>query len=132
ATRVGADAYARQLATEARRFALTRSELVDGTNRILQLVQWALVPTAALLAISQFTVQHHSWRRAIAGVIAGVVAMIPEGLVLLTSLAFAVATVTLARRRVLVQELRAVEGLARGDIVLLEKHGEMNEGLMQF
>src|SRR5207302_6916078 len=91
ATRVGADAYARRLAHEARRFTLTRSELVDGTNQILRLVQWVLVPTATLLAISQFTVQHHAWRRAIAGVIAGVVAMIPEGLVLLTSLAFAVA-----------------------------------------
>ena len=132
ATRVGADAYARRLATEARRFTLTRSELVDGTNRILQLVQWALVPTATLLAISQFTVQHHSWRRAIAGVIAGVVAMIPEGLVLLTSLAFAVATVTLARGRVLVQELPAVEGLARVDIVLLDKTGTITEGVMRF
>lgn len=132
ATRVGADSYARRLATEARRFALTRSELVDGTNRILQLVQWALVPTATLLAISQFTVQHHAWREAIAGVIAGVVAMIPEGLVLLTSLAFAVATVSLARRRVLVQELPAVEGLARVDIVLLDKTGTITEGVMRF
>ena len=132
ATRVGADAYARRLATEARRFTLTRSELVDGTNRILQLVQWALVPTATLLAISQFTVQHHSWRKAAAGVIAGVVAMIPEGLVLLTSLAFAVATVTLARGRVLVQELPAVEGLARVDVVLLDKTGTITEGVMRF
>ena len=132
ATRVGPDAYARRLATEARRFTLAKSELVDGTNRILQLVQWALVPTATLLAISQFTVQHHSWRRAIAGVIAGVVAMIPEGLVLLTSLAFAVATVTLARRRVLVQELPAVEGLARVDVVLLDKTGTITEGVMRF
>jgi cation-transporting ATPase E len=132
ATRVGADAYARCLATEARRFTLTRSELVDGTNYILRLVQWALIPTATLLAISQFTVQHHSWHRAIAGVIAGVVAMIPEGLVLLTSLAFAVATVTLARGRVLVQELPAVEGLARVDIVLLDKTGTITEGVMRF
>jgi len=132
ATRVGADAYARRLAHEARRFTLTRSELVDGTNQILRMVQWALVPTATLLAISQFTVQHHSWRRAIAGVIAGVVAMIPEGLVLLTSLAFAVATVTLARGRVLVQELPAVEGLARVDIVLLDKTGTITEGVMRF
>jgi cation-transporting ATPase E len=132
ATRIGAEAYARRLATEARRFTLTRSELVDGTNRILQLVQWALVPTATLLAISQFIVQHHSWRKAVAGVIAGVVAMIPEGLVLLTSLAFAVAAVSLARRRVLVQELAAVEGLARVDIVLLDKTGTITEGVMRF
>jgi cation-transporting ATPase E len=98
----------------------------------LKLVQWALVPTAALLAISQYSVQHHSWRKAVAGVIAGVVAMIPEGLVLLTSLAFAVATITLARRRVLVQELPAVEGLARVDVVILDKTGTITEGVMRF
>ena len=60
--------------------------------------------------------------------IAGVVAMVPEGLVLLTSLAFAVAAVTLARRRVLVQELPAVEGLARVDVVCLDKTGTLTEG----
>jgi magnesium-transporting ATPase (P-type) len=131
ATRVGADAYVRRLATEARRFTLARSELVDGTNRILQLVQWAIVPTAILLAFSQFKA-FHSGRRAVAGVIAGVVAMIPEGLVLLTSLAFAVAAVSLARKRVLVQELPAVEGLARVDVVVLDKTGTLTEGVMRF
>ena len=131
ATRVGADSYARQLATEARRFTLTRSELVDGTNRILRYVQWALVPTAALLVISQFSALD-SFRAAFAGAIAGVVAMIPEGLVLLTSLAFAVAAVTLAGRRVLVQELPAVEGLARVDTVMLDKTGTITEGVMCF
>jgi cation-transporting ATPase E len=131
AMRVGADSYARRLATEARRFTLTRSELVDGTNRILRLVQWALVPTAALLAISQFAALD-GFRAAVAGAIAGVVAMIPEGLVLLTSLAFAVAAVTLARRRVLVQELPAVEGLARVDTVVLDKTGTITEGVMCF
>ena len=64
--------------------------------------------------------------------IAGVVAMIPEGLVLLTSLAFAVAAVALARRRVLVQELPAVEGLARVDVVVLDKTGTITEGVMRF
>ena len=131
ATSVGAYAYARRLATEARRFTLVRSELVDGTNRILQLVQWAIVPTAILLAFSQFAATD-STRAAMAGVIAGVVAMIPEGLVLLTSLAFAVATITLARQRVLVQELPAVEGLARVDVVVLDKTGTITEGVMRF
>ncbi|MDQ1456165.1 MAG: cation-transporting P-type ATPase [Actinomycetota bacterium] len=131
ATHVGPDAYARRLATEARRFTLTRSELVDGVNQILRYVQWALLPTAVLLAFSQFRVQDSN-RAAIAGVVAGVVAMVPEGLVLLTSLAFGVAAVTLARRHVLVQELPAVEGLARVDIVLLDKTGTLTEGVIRF
>jgi cation-transporting P-type ATPase E len=131
ATRVGSDAYARRLATEARRFTLTRSELMDGINRILQYVQWALVPTAALLAFSQFKVQHTT-HAAIAGVVAGVVAMVPEGLVLLTSLAFGVAAMTLASRQVLVQELPAVEGLARVDVILLDKTGTLTEGVIGF
>src|SRR5439155_16584023 len=131
ATRVGADAYARRLATEARRFELTRSELVDGLNQILRYVQWALLPTAVLLAFSQFRVQHSN-RAAIAGVVAGIVAMVPEGLVLLTSLAFGVAAVTLARRHVLVQELPAVEGLARVDVILLDKTGTLTEGVIKF
>jgi cation-transporting ATPase E len=131
ATRVGADAYARRLATEARRFTLVRSELMNGINTILRYVTWALFPTAALLALSQFRA-HEGWREAMAGVVAGVVAMVPEGLVLLTSIAFAVAAVTLARRQVLVQELPAVEGLARVDVVCLDKTGTLTEGIIEF
>ncbi|MDQ1379316.1 MAG: cation-transporting P-type ATPase, partial [Actinomycetota bacterium] len=130
-TRVGADAYARRLAAEARRFTRTRSELMDGINQILRYVQWALVPTAVLLAFSQFKVQETN-RAAIAGVVAGVVAMVPEGLVLLTSLAFGVAAVSLARRQVLVQELPAVEGLARVDVILLDKTGTLTQGVIGF
>ena len=131
ATAVGPDAYARRLATEARRFALTRSELMDGINQILRFVQWALLPTAALLAVSQF-LTHHDVHDAVSGTVAGVVAMVPEGLVLLTSIAFAVAAVSLARRQVLVQELPAVEGLARVDTVLLDKTGTLTQGVIEF
>lgn len=132
ATAVGADAYARRLATEARRFALVHSEIQAGINQILRYVTWALLPTAAVLALSQFAAQHESWREAVTGTVAGVVAMVPEGLVLLTSLAFAVAAVSLARRRVLVQELPAVEGLARVDVVCVDKTGTITEGAIEF
>jgi cation-transporting ATPase E len=131
ATRVGADAYARRLAAEARRFTLVSSELMAGINTILRYVTWAILPTAALLALSQFRA-HEDWREAVSGVVAGVVAMVPEGLVLLTSIAFAVAAVTLARRQVLVQELPAVEGLARVDVVCLDKTGTLTEGSIRF
>ncbi|MDQ1521256.1 MAG: cation-transporting P-type ATPase [Actinomycetota bacterium] len=131
ATRVGDDAYARRLAKEARRFTLVRSELMSGINRILRYVTWALLPTAVLLALSQFRA-YPGWRDAMAGVVAGTVAMVPEGLVLLTSLAFAVAAVSLARRNVLVQELPAVEGLARVDVVCLDKTGTLTQGTIKY
>ncbi len=129
ATRVGAEAYAVKLAADARRFTRTRSELIDGINRILTYVTYAIVPTAALLFVSQLR-SHDSWRRAVSGAVAGTVAMVPEGLVLLTSLAFAVAAVRLARRQVLVQELPAVEGLARIDVLCIDKTGTLTEGAL--
>jgi len=130
ATRVGADSYARKLAAEARRFELTRSELMDGINTILRIVTWVLIPVCALLLWSQS--RDHSTEVALRFTVAGVVAMVPEGLVLLTSIAFMVAALALARRQVLVQELPAVEGLARVDIVCLDKTGTLTEGEIVF
>ncbi len=127
ATRVGMDAYAAKLTIEARRFTLTHSELRSGIDRILTYVTYAIVPTAVLLFVSQLRLKD-GWRHAVSGAVAGTVAMVPEGLVLLTSLAFAVAVMRLARRRVLVQELAAVEGLARVDVLCIDKTGTLTEG----
>ncbi|MGH3233939.1 MAG: HAD-IC family P-type ATPase [Streptosporangiaceae bacterium] len=131
ATEVGAAAYARQLAAEARRFTLVRSELMEGINRMLRYVTWAIVPVAALMLISQLHV-YHSVRAALTGTVAALVGMVPQGLVLLTSVAFGVAAVTLARRRVLVQQLPAVEGLARVDVVCFDKTGTLTDGTIAF
>jgi cation-transporting ATPase E len=131
ATAVGDDAYARKLAAEARRFALTRSELIDGLNRILRYVTWAIFPVAVLLLVSQYNA-NDDWRDAVISTVAGVVGMVPQGLVLLTSVAFGVAAVTLAARKVLVQELPAVEGLARVDIVCFDKTGTLTDGSIVF
>jgi cation-transporting ATPase E len=127
ATSVGIDAYAARIAQDARRFTLTGSELRSGIDRILRYVTWAIVPTAALLFVSQLRT-HDGWREAMSGAVAGTVAMVPEGLVLLTSIAFSVAVVRLARQRVLVQELPAVEGLARVDVLCIDKTGTLTEG----
>jgi cation-transporting ATPase E len=127
ATRVGREAYAANLAHEARRFTLTYSELRHAIDRILTFVTFAIVPTATLLFISQLRSQS-SVRAALSSSVAGTVAMVPEGLVLLTSLAFAVGVVRLAKRRVLVQELQAVEGLARIDVLCIDKTGTLTEG----
>jgi len=131
ATDVGAEAYARKLAAQARRFTLVRSELIDGINRILRYVTWAIPPVALLLVISQLH-SHENLRDTIAGTVAALVGMVPQGLVLLTSIAFGVAAVTLARRQVLVQQLPAVEGLARVDVVCLDKTGTLTDGAVEF
>jgi cation-transporting P-type ATPase E len=127
ATRVGREAYAVQLTEEARRFTLARSELRAGVDQILKYVTWALVPTAALLFVSQLRLDH-GVREGLRGAVAGTVAMVPEGLVLLTSVAFAVGVVRLGRRQVLVRELPAVETLARVDVVCFDKTGTITAG----
>ncbi len=127
ATKVGEDAYARKLASQARQFTLVRSELRDGINRILRWITWILFPVGALLLYSQFKV-YHDYHHAIPSAVAGLVGMIPQGLVLLTSIVFAVSVIDLARRNVLVQELPAVEGLARVDVVCLDKTGTLTDG----
>jgi cation-transporting P-type ATPase E len=127
ATKVGRESYAARIAADARRFSLTRSELRSGIDTILTWVTVAIVPTGVLLFWSQLRARG-GWREAMSGAVAGTVAMVPEGLVLLTSLAFGVAVVRLARRRVLVQELPAVEGLARVDVLCIDKTGTLTEG----
>jgi magnesium-transporting ATPase (P-type) len=127
ATRVGAEAYAAQLAEQARRFTLTRSELRSGIDQILRIVTWLLIPTATLLFISQLR-SNENVSGALSGAVAGTVAMVPEGLVLLTSVAFAIGVIRLARQKVLVQELPAVEVLARVDVLCIDKTGTLTEG----
>ena len=127
AVKVGREAYAVKIAEDARKFTVTHSELRSGIDTILTYVTYAIIPTAALLFWSQLRA-HDSWRLAVSGAVAGTVAMVPEGLVLLTSLAFAVAVVRLAKQRVLVQELQAVEGLARVDVLCVDKTGTLTEG----
>jgi cation-transporting ATPase E len=129
-SKVGAEAYAVQLAEEARRFTLVRSELMSTINRIITIVTWILVPTAVLQLVSSVWLGDEAVRESIIGAVAGVVGMVPEGLVLLTSVAFAVGVVRLARRRTLVQELPAIEVLARVDTVCVDKTGTITEGAL--
>jgi cation-transporting ATPase E len=125
ATDVGASSYAARMEAQARRFSLIRSELQQGTNAILRLVTWVMVPTGAALVLTQLLRSHQRSDDAVRGSVAGVAAMVPEGLVLLTSIAFAVGALRLARQRVLVQELPAVEGLARVDVLCIDKTGTL-------
>ncbi|MGW0498304.1 HAD-IC family P-type ATPase [Streptomyces sp. NPDC003007] len=130
ATKVGREAYAAQLAEEASRFTLVQSELRSGISTILKYVTWMMVPTAIGLVISQLVVKENAFDDSVARTVGGIVPMVPEGLVLLTSVAFAIGVIRLGRKQCLVQELPAIEGLARVDTVCLDKTGTLTEGGM--
>ncbi|MDA8047799.1 MAG: HAD-IC family P-type ATPase [Actinomycetota bacterium] len=125
-TAVGSDSYASRLADRARRFSLADSELMSGINRLLRWLSWTMVVIAPVLFVREL--QSQPWRVAIRLAVAGLVGMIPEGLVLLTTLAFLAGVMRLARQRVLVQELPAVETLARVDSLCVDKTGTLTEG----
>ncbi|MEU9382710.1 HAD-IC family P-type ATPase [Streptomyces sp. NPDC048279] len=130
ATKVGREAYAAQLAEEASRFTLVHSELRSGISTILKYVTWMMVPAAIGLVATQLVVKNNGLKDAVARTVGGIVPMVPEGLVLLTSVAFAIGVIRLARQQCLVQELPAIEGLARVDTVCLDKTGTLTEGGM--
>ncbi|HAP76848.1 MAG TPA: magnesium-transporting ATPase, partial [Acidimicrobiaceae bacterium] len=122
-TKVGAENYAAKLAEEARRFTLVNSPLRNDVNRIVTFIGYIIIPLGILLASSQFLRRDETWQQSIISTVAGLVGMVPEGLVLLTSVAFAVGVVRLAQRRCLVQELPAIEVLARVDVLCADKTG---------
>ena len=127
ATRVGRESFASGLTEQAKKFALTNSELRDAINKFIRIVSYFLVPVGVLLLTSQLIRAELPVKEAVRGTIAGVVMMVPDGLVLLTSIAMAVSVIRLAQRRVLVQDLPAVEVLARVDTVCADKTGTLTE-----
>ena len=131
---VGADAYVHRIAAEAKVFTRTRSEIQDVLDRLLRYITWVLVVAAPLQMWSQFHVKDDgaSWRDAVIRSVGGLVGLVPEGLVLLTTLAFVTAAVKLTREQVLVQELPAVEGLARVSTVCLDKTGTLTTGAILY
>jgi cation-transporting ATPase E len=131
ATKVGRDAYAAKLADEASKFTLVKSELRNGINTILQLVTYLLIPAGLLTIYSQLFTTHAGWRESVLRMVGALVPMVPEGLVLMTSIAFAVGVIRLGARECLVQELAAIEGLARVDVVCADKTGTLTENAMR-
>jgi cation-transporting ATPase E len=131
ATKVGRHAYAAKLAEEASKFTLVNSELRSGINKILQFITYLLWPAGLLTIYTQLFTTDVGWRRAVLAMVGALVPMVPEGLVLMTSIAFAVGVVRLGRRQCLVNELPAIEGLARVDVVCADKTGTLTENGMR-
>lgn len=139
-TAVGADSFAAKLTADAKRFSLVNSELRSSIDRILRWITWAIFPIALIVVNANMqaaggweqAIASGAWEEAATASIAAVIAMIPLGLVLMTSIAFAVGAVKLGAHQVLVNELPAVEGLARVDVICLDKTGTITTGEIRF
>ena len=131
ATKVGREAYAAKLAEEASKFTLVKSELRSGINKILQFITYLLIPAGLLIIYTQLFTTDAGWRESVLRMVGALVPMVPEGLVLMTSIAFAVGVIRLGRRQCLVNELPAIEGLARVDVVCADKTGTLTENGMR-
>ncbi|NBX23835.1 MAG: HAD family hydrolase, partial [Microbacteriaceae bacterium] len=138
--RIGSETYASKITLEARRFSMVNSELRNALARIVRWITWLLIPVMAIVINGQMqahggwtvAISDGQWLDATVASIASIISMIPQGLVLITSIAFAVSAVKLARAQVLVQELPAVEGLARVDVICFDKTGTLTEGEIVF
>lgn len=129
--RVGEDNYTSKISKDAKYIKKLNSLLLDSLNKIIKLVSIVIIPIGVLLFINQFFIVKNTFGDAIVNVVAALIAMIPEGLVLLTSTVLAVSAISLARKNVLVSQLYSIETLARVDTVCFDKTGTLTEGTME-
>ncbi len=128
---IGRENYAEKITESAKYYKAPNSEIMKWVNRIIHIVAYAIIPIGAMLFCKQYFSAHISYHHAVVSTVAAMIGMIPEGLVLLTSMVFAVGVMRLSRHRALVQELSAIETLARVDTLCLDKTGTLTEGTMQ-
>lgn len=130
-TAVGKDNFAEQLTSEAKTKKTGNSELTKVLSRMIAVLTVVIIPVGLGLFYSQYQASE-SIKQAVLGTVAALVSMIPEGLMLLTSVAFAVGAANLARKKVLVQALPSIETLARVDVICLDKTGTITDGTLKF
>lgn len=127
-TEVGHDCYMEKLSSEAKQFKRYKTELQRNLDTILKFISIIIVPLGIILFAKQYWISGSTCEQAALDTVAAVLGMIPEGLVLLTSVALALGAVRLARRSTLVRELFCIETLARVDTLCLDKTGTITEG----
>lgn len=130
-TQVGENSYAAGLTRKAKSKKRATSEMQNTLRRMIKVISILIIPAGILLFLSQRAARDATYSSAIVGTVAGVIGMIPEGLVLLTSISFILGVGRLAKKRALVQEMEAIEALARVNVLCLDKTGTITTGELE-
>ena len=128
---VGKDNYANNLIKEATSIKGNSSYLQNTINKILKIITFLIVPVGVLLFVSQYFYSGQSYNEAILSTVAGIIGMIPEGLVLLTSIALTAGVIKMAKKNVIVEKLHGIEILSCTDVLCLDKTGTITDGTME-
>lgn len=128
---VGKNNYANKLVKEAASIKDEDSYLQKTINNILKILTILIVPISILLFVTQYFTSGQSYSEAILGTVAGIIGMIPDGLVLLTSVALTAGVVKMSKENVIIQKLHGIEVLACTDILCLDKTGTITDGTME-
>ena len=130
-TAVGENSYSAKLLAEAKKFKKTKSKLMTSINWIIRIVSILIFPLGVLMFLNNYNVFDHVLSDTVTRTVSSMIGMIPEGLIVLTSIALAAGVYKLAKKRTLVQDLFSIETLARVDVLCLDKTGTITEGSMQ-
>lgn len=128
---IGEDNYTAKISSGAKYIKKVKSEIMTSLNKIIRVLTFAIIPIGIGLFTMQYTVFGVGLQDAVVKSVAGIIGMIPEGLVLLTSTVLAVSVIRLSKSKVLVQDLYCIETLARVDTLCLDKTGTLTEGIME-
>ena len=127
---VGKDNYAATISKEAKKHKKVHSVIMDSFEALLKIISIFIIPIGIVMYFSQMSITNDQ-SISLFGTVASLIGMIPEGLVLLTSSVMAVSVIRLSKYKVLVQQLYAIESLARVDVICLDKTGTLTKGSMQ-
>lgn len=128
---VGTQTFAARISMEAKREVKKHSLIMDSLNKIIKILTLVMIPVGIALFISSYSkASEGGLPTTLVTVVAALIGMIPEGLMLLTSIAFAVGVINLGRKKMLVQTLPSIETLARVDTICLDKTGTLTNGQM--
>ena len=128
---IGEENYTSIISKDAKYLKKVNSELMDSLNKVIKYLSFSILPIGLLLFLNQLGIEGNSFETAVVNTAAGLIGMIPDGLVLLTSTVLVVSVMKLSKYNVLVQELYCIETLARVDVLCLDKTGTITEGVME-